>query len=142
MPDTATDRLAAELAAIRQRSERPVPDVGSLPISHDGVRCLMESAGDVPRLLAAVERVLARHQRNTVTVRRVCLFHSLPGARRSDDPLLVAQWRAIVDACSDCVQVQQVTCSGCDPVCPDDNTWPCPDVRDITSALLGEDSPQ
>ena len=51
------DALTAELAAIRERTERPVPNATSLPISHRGVQTLMESCADVPRLLAAVEAV-------------------------------------------------------------------------------------
>jgi hypothetical protein len=51
----AADPLAAELAAIKERSEHPLG-----PISNDAVRYLMESAEDVPRLLGALEAVLAR----------------------------------------------------------------------------------
>ncbi len=57
----AEGRVATYLAEARERSERPVSHVTSLPVSHDGVRGLMESAADVPRLLAAVEAVLAIH---------------------------------------------------------------------------------
>ncbi len=57
---TMTDgRLMAALDEIRGRSERPLASAGSLPISHDGVRGLMASAADVPRLLAAIDRALA-----------------------------------------------------------------------------------
>ena len=59
------DPLAAELAAIRERTERPVPNATSLPITHRGVRTLMESCADVPRLLAAVEAVLRDHEPRT-----------------------------------------------------------------------------
>jgi hypothetical protein len=51
--------LTATLAGIRDRSERPVPGVSALPVSNPAVRSFMESAADVPRLLAAVEAVLA-----------------------------------------------------------------------------------
>lgn len=63
MPEIETpDPVAAELAAIRERTESPVPNAGSLPISHPGVCSLMASAADVPRLLAAVEAVLKDHR--------------------------------------------------------------------------------
>ena len=58
---TETPDTAATLEQIRERSDRPIPHVGSLPISHDGVRSLMESAADVPCLLAAVGAVLKLH---------------------------------------------------------------------------------
>jgi len=60
----AEDRVTAALDEIRERSNRPIPRAGSLPISHDGVRTLMESAGDVPRLLAALAALLADHRSN------------------------------------------------------------------------------
>ena len=55
MTDTQPDEVTAYLEEVRERTERPLPHVTSLPIGHDGVRVLMESAADVPRLLAAVE---------------------------------------------------------------------------------------
>lgn len=59
MPD---DPLTAELAAIKGRSEQPLyPDFGALSITNAAVRGLLESAGDVPRLVAAVEVVRALH---------------------------------------------------------------------------------
>jgi len=51
----ALTQVADLLAAARERSERPLLHAGALPISNDAVRCLMESAADVPCLLAAVE---------------------------------------------------------------------------------------
>ena len=48
--------LTTELAAIKKRSEQPLyPDFGALSITNTAVRALLESAGDVPRLVAAVE---------------------------------------------------------------------------------------
>lgn len=58
-PAPAADPVAACLAGIKERSEQPLSHVGSLPIGHDGVRELMESAADVPSLVAALEAVLA-----------------------------------------------------------------------------------
>lgn len=80
MPDPTPDKVTAYLAEVRERSERPLPHVTSLPIGHDGVRALMESAADVPRLLAVVEAVLAlaaKHEH---------------GATRWEDPLPVPAW--------------------------------------------------
>lgn len=57
-----TDQVAAYLAEVRERTGRPLAHVGALPISNDAVRGLMESAADVPRLLAAVEAVLFEHK--------------------------------------------------------------------------------
>lgn len=65
MADT-TDPVATHLAQVRERSERPVAHAGSLPITHPGVRGLMESAGDVPALVAALEAVLADHDNRGV----------------------------------------------------------------------------
>ena len=48
------DKATAYLAEVERRSESPLAHVTSLPVSHEGVRQLMESAGDVPRLIAAV----------------------------------------------------------------------------------------
>jgi hypothetical protein len=58
MPDPTPDQVTAYLAEVRERSDRPLgPTVGALPVSVDAVRRLLESAGDVPRLLAAVAEV-------------------------------------------------------------------------------------
>jgi hypothetical protein len=56
-----TDTVTAALDAIRARSDHLVPNVGSLPIAHAGIFGLLETAGDVPRLLKAVEYALAEH---------------------------------------------------------------------------------
>jgi hypothetical protein len=61
MPD---DPLSA-LEEIRERSERPLgPSAMALPISSPAVRGLLESAGDVPRLLAVVDAVLKLHRQH------------------------------------------------------------------------------
>jgi hypothetical protein len=63
MADTGPDLVAAYLAGVRERSDRPIgPSAGALPISNDAVRGLMESAADVPRLAAALEAVLFEHR--------------------------------------------------------------------------------
>lgn len=79
MTSDATPGLAAELAAIHDRSERPVPGVTALPISNPAVQAFMASAADVPPLLAAVEAALALH-----------------GREPSGDPAVTNHW------CQDC----------------------------------------
>jgi hypothetical protein len=135
MPDA---NLAAALAGIRDRSERPVPGVSALPVSNPAVRSFMESAADVPRLLAAVEAMLGHHVPRAVTVHRTCFIHRRGSAFRRG--VSVSQWKAEVEACVDCSRVDVTQCAACDPVCPDDNVWPCADVKAISAALLGEDA--
>lgn len=125
MPDTD---LTAALDEIRERYRHGDPDgFGAVLARTHG------APQDVPRLLAAVDAVLARHVPKTITVRHLCgSAHSLTGP----------QGRAFfdaVDTCPDCVKEDQTVCAACDPVCPDDNQWPCADVAAITRALLGED---
>jgi hypothetical protein len=68
------DLLAAGLAAIRERSDRPLPHPGGLPVSHPAVQALMESAADVPLLLAVVDAALAYHRPVQITRNRTgCL---------------------------------------------------------------------
>jgi hypothetical protein len=60
MPD---DPLSSALGEIRERSERPLgPSAMALPISIPAVQGLLESAADVPRLLAALDAVLKAHR--------------------------------------------------------------------------------
>jgi hypothetical protein len=126
----AEDRAAAYLAEVRERTERPVAHVTSLPISHDGVRGLMESAGDVPRLLAAVEAVLAQHQPGRVLITgALCPRHenhrhfSITGTEA-----------ASVRDCPDCAAAVWTSCAGCGPQMPLDS---CPARTAISAALLG-----
>jgi hypothetical protein len=113
MPDTA--KLSAALAEIGAR-------FGARP-------------GDVERLLAAVDAVLGRHVPKTLAVRHVCKRHGAmgwPGRPASPEQ---------IDVCPDCTLVERKACAACDPVCPDDNEWPCADYLAISRALLGEESP-
>jgi hypothetical protein len=67
------DKVAAYLAGVRERSDRPLgPGVGALPISNEAVRHLMESAADVPHLLAAVGAALKYHRREETSWGPVC----------------------------------------------------------------------
>lgn len=92
---TADDRLAAALDEIRQRSERSLADPGSLPISHAGVRGLMESAADVPRLLAGYDALLKDHHRSMfpASMGESRGKHYCPACSASvDDQMLYVVW--------------------------------------------------
>jgi hypothetical protein len=124
MTDTG---LTAALNEIRERSDRPLPHVTSLPISHDGVRCLMASAADVPRLLAAVDAVLKVHHPEPATLWRACPEHQMTRTLKDKN-----RWEKM-RACPDCEQVAVPSCGECL-----DADWPCPTVTELTRALTGE----
>jgi hypothetical protein len=126
------DRVAAYLAEVRERTERPVPHATSLPIGHAGVRTLMESAADVPRLLAAVKAALVQHQPGRVLITgALCPRHenhrhfSITGTEA-----------ASVRDCPDCAAAVWTSCAGCAPQMPLDS---CPVRTAISAALLGEE---
>jgi hypothetical protein len=129
------DPLAAELAGIRERASQITDD-------HDVADCIADLGGpcsghDAERLADVVEAVLGRHQPKTVTVREMCAAHGWGTKAGHSVPL--GDFRAEVDACPDCVKREQVTCTGCNPECPDDNLWEkCPERAAITSKLLSE----
>lgn len=146
-PDTTTDRVTAALNEIRQRSERPVARVGSLPITHPGVRGLMESAGDVPCLLAALDRVLALHHKSTIYALsvsahdtqeppRVWCGHTYEETENgrhviADNDSVLCLDKPEGDVCAECWE------EGGDEAVE----WPCPTYRAISAALLGEPAP-
>ena len=85
------------------------------------------------RLLAAVDAVLAFHVPKTVSVTNLCGRHGAmgwPGRAAS---------REDVDQCPDCRTTDVITCASCNPTCPGDNQWPCPEYLAISRALTGED---
>lgn len=110
-----TDQLTAALAEVRERVDQS--RYASAIAPH------IASAADVPRLLAALDALLARHVPKTVSVTHLCGGHR----------------RIIVEGCPDCTTTVHKVCAACDPACPDDNLWPCQDVQAITRALLPED---
>jgi hypothetical protein len=130
MPDT--DRLDAELAAISERSDRPVPAIGSLPISNPAVRSLMESAADVPRLVRAVRAALKSHEpgRRIVTG-SLCERHE---THRYFS--ITATEAADVTDCPDCTATVYDSCWACGDHVRLDS---CPVRAAIASELLGED---
>jgi hypothetical protein len=125
VPDTDP---AALVAAIRDRNEAYIK---SMAFTEATVREM--PSGDLRKALAAVEAVLQRHQPKPRTTVHPCPEHSIwaplaeiigPDTRRN---------------CPDCRYAESIACAACDPVCPDDNVWPCKDVQAISRALLGED---
>jgi hypothetical protein len=122
-------RVTAYLAGVRQRSECPVPHVTSLPISHDGVRSLMESAGDVPRLLTAVEAVLAQHQPGRIVI----LGALCPRHENHRHFSITSLEAADVVACEECAATVYDSCAGCGPQISLDL---CPTRAVIATAVL------
>jgi hypothetical protein len=122
-----TDKLTASLDEIRERSERGL---------RGWIRDRYDSADDVPRLLAAVDAVLQRHQPKPRTTVHPCPEHSIFA------PAGVTISRDTRRNCPDCRYAESIACAACDPVCPDDNVWPCKDYLAISRALLGEDGQQ
>jgi hypothetical protein len=118
------DPLAAELTAICDRAEEMR--------SRDVWVRVKAAEADRDRLLGALGEVLKRHLPKTVTIRELCESHEAVAPIRLLTP-------AELDACLYCESHQQVECTGCDPLCPDDNLWEkCPEREAITSKLLGE----
>jgi hypothetical protein len=110
-----------------------MPDIGLAALDEIRARAAASEADagftaaartDVPRLLAALDAVLARHTPKTVIVHNMC------GAHHS----------IVLPGCPDCTTTEHVACKACDPVCPADNAWPCAEYRAISRALLGQDS--
>lgn len=127
-----TDKLTATLAEIRERSAQPLgPDVGALPVSNEAVRRLMASAADVPRLLAALEAVLALHKPG-----RFALLGSLCKVHESYRHFSITRTEADrVRDCQDCKAAVILTCT-----CGNADFEHCPTREAITRELLGEET--
>lgn len=117
MPELTTtpDPIAAYLADLRKRN-----------------LVFGEGAAEVPRLLAAVEAVLAQHQPGRVLITgALCPQHenhryfSITGTEA-----------ASVRDCPDCAAAVWTSCAGCGPQMPLDS---CPARTAISAALLGEE---
>lgn len=135
------DKVTAALEEIRQRSERPLgPSAMALPISSPAVRGLLESAGDVPRLLAAVDAALKHHQPRQ-------LYQMLTGAPaapacehgedydgdahfEADDSYWYCRDKPTIKVCISCTDESDGDLWA---------EWPCPTYSDISAALLGEE---
>lgn len=119
------DPLAAELAAIRERSEVSSCHHGRLVTAH------AISAHDVPRLLAAVGRVLALHQPGRfVVLGAVCEKHE-PYASFS---ITSTEAQHLKD-CPDCPATVSVSCT-----CGYPDLDRCPHRVAITDELLSKDN--
>jgi hypothetical protein len=132
--DVVSDAADAALSAIRKRQATLAAADWSDP---DYGPAAMETAAyeDVPRLLAAVDAVLALHQEGPYSLRgALCREHdnyrhfSITSDEASDEASRVA-------ACTDCQVTVKRMCS-----CRDAE-WPCANRRAITRALTGEDAP-
>lgn len=118
-----TDDLSASLAEIRKRSRWTS---GAEGIAEPGATAV-KSAGDVPRLLAAVDAVLKRHA--------LTAFH------RHTEPCARHRCRDIADrrTCAECLTVEWTGCETCrdefgNPARPED----CKERAAILAALAGE----
>jgi hypothetical protein len=120
---------AALLAQIRERNAKTGGGYSSNPGDY------IRSAEDVPRLLAAVERVLNLHAPYSTVTRHICPVHATGMSGRAWASLKT--YRDEVDACPDCRKEEVQVCSECRNACPDDDKWPCPTYRAITAALTG-----
>lgn len=127
-----TDAVTTYLAEVRERSDRPLgPGVGALPISNEAVRHLMESAADVPHLLAAVEAVLKPHQRGPIVI----LGALCPRHENHRYFSITAVEAADVIACPECTATVRDSCAYCGPQVPREA---CPVRAAISRALLSE----
>ena len=119
------DKITDALAPVRERMA--ACDDGFLS---DPVECI-RSAGDVPRLLAAVEKVLALHKPEDEVVYTSCAAHVITGPS-GRDPF---RFDKMAD-CPDCQRRLVLVCSHCD--CSD---WPCATYSAILTALTGAAPP-
>jgi hypothetical protein len=89
----------------------------------------------VPVLLAIAGGVLERHVRRDrpVIVTTLCAQHrhvlrgDAEGVRRTGE----------IRGCPDCTVTEKYVCARCRHECPDDDEWPCAEVRAVVAALLG-----
>lgn len=115
------DDLSAALAEIRER--RAIATMAA-PLAFKA------SAGDVPRLLAAVEAVLKLHARQETPMRSYDLDLRCPVHREMIAPR--PSFTEIRD-CPDCTYRERHPCTHCR-----EDDWPCPTVQAVTAPLTGE----
>jgi hypothetical protein len=89
--------------------------------------------GHLAHLLAMTNALLVLHQPKTVIVRTLCGAHDAHS-------LSTAEGRAAVNTCPDCTEHERIACAECDPICPDDNIYPCETVQLIVAKLVGKES--
>ena len=121
------DRLAAYLEEVRIRARLAAP--GMFKSS------ALESAGDVPRLLAAIEGVLDLHQRG-----RSVILGALCPRHKSHRYFSITRTEAAdVVACQACEATVYDSCTGCGPQMWQMSLGSCPARTAISAALLGEE---
>lgn len=100
-------------------------------VRHEDIISKMESSRDVPRLLAAVEAVLALHVRSAKPAKYYehCPDHAFDPETRS-----FGSFDDVVN-CPDCTFTEHYLCAHCS--CPNDE-WECPTYQAITAALVAE----
>jgi hypothetical protein len=90
----------------------------------------------LPALLAVAGGVLDRHIRRTVITTATCPRHHWPVRG-----LTQALARDAIRACPNCKVTERYVCSGCRHECPDDDEWPCTEIRAVVAALIGAGLP-
>jgi hypothetical protein len=126
------DFLAAELAAIKQRSAI-LGEPGAAYRTLIGRAQCLDSAADVPPLLAAVDRVLKLHQPGArVVLGALCDRHEV--CRHFS---ITATEAAGVMACTDCKADVYQSCTGCGEHV---NVEKCPVRTVITGELLSKEA--
>jgi hypothetical protein len=86
----------------------------------------------VPALLAVASGVLERHVRQGKPVITTALCAQHARACRSASTL-----RRVTECCPGCTVTEKYVCTRCRHECPDDDEWPCAEIRSIVTALLG-----
>jgi len=127
MPESIPDPVAAALDEIRGRGYHN-GETGAM--AH---RLSDAAVIDVPRLLAALDGVLAQHQRGRIVILgALCSRHE---AHRHFS--ITSVEAASVVACQECAATVYDSCTGCGPQVRLDS---CPARTAISAALLGERS--
>lgn len=141
-PETVTGDARSLLEEIRDHAAQLAkasaeykPRGEALPSGAAGewVIACIRAAHDVPRLLAAVGKVLERHQRAPNATRCWDLDLRCTDHRLS---LLGMYAAGPVRDCPDCTYRARFYCVGCHG----EEEWPCPEYRDITKALTGSET--
>jgi hypothetical protein len=123
------DPLAAALEEVRERNEQLRSRYGYV----GGLLVLAKAEQDVPRLLAAVEAVLAPHQPG-----RIVVFGSLCSRHEAHRYFsITAVEAASVRDCPECTATVYPSCTGCGPQVSAER---CPIRHAITRALTGEEA--
>ena len=107
------------------------PTVSAVAHLLDKLQKIRQHDGEpVSGMAEALAEILRSHQPKPVTVRHYCSRHSFLARRGLDDVLSDE-----LSICSGCIVAQQMMCTGCNPLCPDDNVWPCRYVHIIAKAI-------